>query len=224
MKLSNSIKICGVVLVAINLTVSFCTIWLFLRIIPAIDLIVQNNVSSLEATKSMALALSVIKDESASKKNIKNFKIALNKAKENISNKEEEEVLSKIEENYKKAFLSGNALNNTVARKELRLALDDLFKINQKEIVRLKKEASNISMAGAWGLVFMALFILFITMLFLKKLEKKLLLPLEELFEVIKVRESNKFRRCKGTNLNKDIKLIFDGVNELLDERIKYEE
>ena len=204
MKLSHTIKICAVTLITMNLVVSFCTIWLFIRILPAIDLIVQNNISSIEAAENMLTTLSVIENEGTTKRDLQAFKIALNDAKNNITNEDEKIALGIINRSYRKAF------ENDIS--------------SRKEISRLKKEASQISMAGAWGLVFMSLFMFFITLWFLRKLDKKLLVPTNEIYDVIKCYKNNeKFRRCKGTNLNRDIKFIFNGVNDLLDERIKYD-
>ena len=219
MKLSHTIKICAVTLITMNLVVSFCTIWLFIRILPAIDLIVQNNISSIEAAENMLTTLSVIENEGTTKRDLQAFKIALNDAKNNITNEDEKIALGIINRSYRKAFE-----NDISSRKELRFAIDYLFQINRDELSRLKQEASQISMAGAWGLVFMSLFMFFITLWFLRKLDKKLLVPTNEIYDVIKCYKNNeKFRRCKGTNLNRDIKFIFNGVNDLLDERIKYD-
>lgn len=219
MKLSNSIKICGYFLVSINLIISFSTIWLFLRIVPAIDSIVQNNVSSLEAAESMLTSLIVIENEGATKKDLQAFKVALKSAMQNVSKNDEKIAIGIIERSYKQAFN-----NDVTSRKELRFAIDYLFQINKDEILRLKNEAAKASKAGAWGLAFMALIAFFLTLLLLKRLDKKLLVPVKELYEVIRsYKKRNKFRRCMGENVNSDIKLIFDGVNELLDDRIEYD-
>ena len=141
------------------------------------------------------------------------------KRNKSFLSEDEKIALGIINRSYRKAFE-----NDISSRKELRFAIDYLFQINRDEISRLKKEASQISMAGAWGLVFMSLFMFFITLWFLRKLDKKLLVPTNEIYDVIKCYKNNeKFRRCKGTNLNRDIKFIFNGVNDLLDERIKYD-
>jgi hypothetical protein len=220
MKLSHSVKICAIFLVFINLVVFFCTIWLFLRIIPAIDLIVKDNLSSIESVESMLTSLSVVENEGATKKDLQSFKIALRNAKKNISKEDEKIALNIIDRSYQKAFQ-----NDIIARKELKFAIDYLFQINRDEILRLKKEASQVSMAGAWGLVFMVIITFFITMLYLKKMERKVLNPLDEMYDVIKAYKMNdRFRRCSGINVNKDIRLIYNGINELLDERIKDDE
>ncbi len=219
MKLSHLVKISASFLLLINLIIAFGAIWLFMRVVPAIDLIVKNNVSSLEACQIMLTSLSSVYDEGSIKKNLINFEYGLKKARENVAVDDEKVALGIIKRSYKKAF------NNDIpSKKEVIFADNYLAEINAKEILRLKHEAKQVSERGAWGVVFMAGMMFFLSLLFLYRFDKKLLHPIEELYHVMKaLKNDDKLRRCSVVGEDKDIKLIFDQVNKLLDERIKYE-
>jgi hypothetical protein len=52
----------------------------------------------------------------------------------------------------------------------------------------------------------------------MRALKRNLVKPLEEISSVISAnRQGDTMRRCSGADMSKDIKTIFDGMNELLD-------
>ncbi len=219
MKLSHSIKISISFLVSINLLIAFGAIWLFMRIAPAIDLIVKNNVSSLESCQGMLASLIPTENESIAKKNFRIFEYNLKKAKDNALKNSERVRVNTIRRNYKKAFD-----NDIESRSHIMLAIDQLARINKDAIFKLEKKAMQLSKTGAWGIVFMAGMMFLLSMLLLQRLNKKFLYPVEEIYDVMKACKNNdNLRRCTGVNMNEDMKLIFDETNKLLDERIKYE-
>jgi hypothetical protein len=52
----------------------------------------------------------------------------------------------------------------------------------------------------------------------MRTLKRNLVKPLEEIQSVITAnRHGDTMRRCSGADMSKDIKTIFDGMNDLLD-------
>jgi hypothetical protein len=52
----------------------------------------------------------------------------------------------------------------------------------------------------------------------MRTLKRNLVKPLEEIYSVISAhRQGETMRRCSGADMSKDIKTIFDGMNELFD-------
>jgi hypothetical protein len=142
------------------------------------------------------------------------FLIALERAENNITEKEEPEALASIKVNYTGAFLG-----DTAARQKTVRAIVLLAKINRTAMITEDRRARQFGSAGAWGVVFMAVTVFFAGMLFKRSFSKNLAAPLEEIYRVISARQAgDPLRRCFGPDQRGDIRLIYDGINALLDQ------
>lgn len=214
MKLLNSIILKAWFLISLNILMTIGAIWVFTRMTPAIEVIIKQNENSLHACEEMLSSLAILNNISINNTETKqNFINAFNRAQNNITEKEEPLYIELIKESYMNAF-SGNkeALSKTIN------AIIQLAKINREAMIRADKKAKHFGNAGAWGVVFMAIGVFFFGMLFKRSIIKDILTPLEEIHNVINANnEGENIRRCTGNHLPKDIKKIYNSINEYLD-------
>ncbi|MGM0596458.1 MAG: hypothetical protein ACQES9_05400 [Myxococcota bacterium] len=214
MKLGNSLKLGAWLLIVLNVLMALGSVWVFMRMAPAIKLIIKNNEHSLEASGKMMMTLASIDPNSPEKqeKLKKQFTAAMKQIKKNIGD-EELYYLEIISNNYQKAF------NGDITAKESTVrAIAKLSEINRKSILNADSEARQYGSAGAWGVVFMGTVIFFVGMIFMQRLKKRMLQPVEEIYSVITaVKKGDKMRRCTGADMSSEMNIIFDGINSLLD-------
>lgn len=214
MKLAQSVKVGAWFLISLNLLMAFSSIWIFMRMAPAIEAIIAQNEVSLEASEEMLTALLKIKTyEGLSAESIESFGNALTRAKNNITEKEEPAVIDTIIRHHEDAYKGNNiALKKTVS------AIVELGNINRAAMRRADGKAKQLGYAGAWGIVFMATVTFMVGMIFLRSAKKNLLEPMQEIDAVaVAFREGDLMRRCSMKSPPKSIRHIFGNINDLLD-------
>ncbi|MDA3924495.1 MAG: hypothetical protein PF904_07345, partial [Kiritimatiellae bacterium] len=152
MKLAQSVRFGALFLIGLNLVMAFGSIWVFVRMAPAIETIIEQNEKSLLSYEEMLSAL-VMKNQSKNddERLEASFSEAFSRAKSNITEKEEPLAIEAIGENYTSAF-EGN-LEGT--RKTV-TAILHLAEINRDAMVVADRKARGFGNAGAWGIVYMA--------------------------------------------------------------------
>ncbi len=203
------------ILILLNLLMAFGSIWIFIRMAPAIERIIERNERSLHACEEMLGYLVLAKDERGETEALhRSFTEALERAESNITEEEEPRALETIRMFYPKAFQgSPEAAEKTV------YAITRLSTINRGAMIKADHQARQFGKAGAWGIVFMAIAVFTVGMIFLRSLRHNLVTPLEEIDAVLHAfQRRDTLRRCSGTRLSGDIRRIFGLVNELLDE------
>ncbi len=198
-----------------NILMALASIWVFMRMAPAIELIIKRNEYSLKAGEEMLMALAR-RDQHTPKKQEKlkkSFVSALNQIEQDLAKGDETFAFKTIKQNYIQAFAGDlTAIESTI------MAIERLNKINREAMLKAANQARQYGRAGAWGVVFMATVIFFIGILFIKRLKKKVLKPVEEIYSVlIAFNKGDKMRRCSGADLSNEVKVIYDGINTLLD-------
>ena len=216
MKVSQSVRFGAWILISLNLLMAFGSIWVFMRMAPAIETIIDQNELSLQACEEMLAALSM-KDQhkNGTSSSIESFHRALSRAANNITEKEEPLALDTIGESYLKAFEGDDAeLRRTVE------AILQLGEINRAAMIKADKKARQLGASGAWGVVFMATVVFLIGMLFLRSLKENLSDPLEEIDSVVSAfRRGDTMRRCTAKSPSRNIRQVFANINDLLDKR-----
>ncbi|PKL50578.1 MAG: hypothetical protein CVV42_02315 [Candidatus Riflebacteria bacterium HGW-Riflebacteria-2] len=215
MRLAQAFSLGAWLIVTINLLMAFGAIGVFTRMTPAIAEIISNNERSLQACEEMLTALVKAAHDKGDKKlaHSQNFKKALERAKHNVTEGEEPAALDTISSHYEGALAgSKQALETTTA------AILTLSKINRDAMANADKKAQQLGRGGAWGIVFMAVFVFIAGILFIQQLNSKLLKPLEEIKTVLLEHQTGETRRrCAAANLPTDIRSIFGSINSLLD-------
>ncbi len=214
MKLVHSIRMGAWVLIILNLLMAFGSIWVFLRMAPALDNIIKRNTRTLVSCEMMLANIAQMTgNEAEDNKYITAFVKAFEQAKNNITEEREPLVIERIAKNYSAAFTRDReALKNTVQ------AIVDLSDINKRAMVVEDVKARKLGSAGAWGVVFMAIAVFIVTMLIMRSMKKNLIHPIEEIYSVIEANlKGESMRRCYGARVSKDVKILYSGLNDVLD-------
>lgn len=212
MKLATSLIFGAWLIVGINLLMAFGAIEIFNRMTPAIANILSNNERSLHACEEM-LAAMVFCQCKSDPGQLQNFKAALSRAQNNITEPEEPQILAAINENHEKAFNGDVQAMLATTQSILKLG-----EINRKAMDTADNRAAQLGHGGAWGIVFMAATAFLTGLIFIRNLQKKLLAPLDEIKNVLVANLNGETkRRCAGANLPGDIRAIFGNLNSLLD-------
>ena len=213
MKIAQSVRMGAWLLIGLNLLMALGSIWIFMRMAPAIEVIIDRNERSLQACEAMLSSLALMRAGNGNKDLKTKFMNALRKAQNNVTEKEEPIALASINAHALNAFTGDKtALLKTVA------GIDLLGKINREAMIAADIRARQFGYAGAWGVVFMATCVFFAGMVFKRSLSKALVKPLEEIHSVMSAqRHGDTMRRCICPDLTKDVKSLFDGINEFID-------
>jgi len=214
MKIAQSVHIGLWLLIGLNVFMALGSIWIFMRMAPAIEVIIDRNERSLQACEEMLATLAMVTDDKAANDALKaTFINALKRARDNITENEEPVALKSISIGFSDAFIG-----NITARQNTVSAIVLLGKINRQAMIIADQRAKQFGYAGAWGIVFMAVWVFLAGMLFKRSLSKNLIKPIDEIYAVIMAhRSGDTLRRCSGSDLPRDVKTVFDGLNEFLD-------
>ena len=215
MRIAQSIRTGAWLLIGLNLLMALGSIWIFMRMAPAIEIIIERNERSLEACEGMLAALAMISRNAQADHMLKaTFEDALKRAEHNITEEEEPTVLEIIKADFNDAFLGDRtAQQKTVA------AIVLLGKINREAMVAEDYRAKQFGNAGAWGMVFMSAGVFFAGMLLKRRISRNLVTPLEEIHQVISAhRNGDNMRRCTGPHLPLDVQQVYRGINGFLDQ------
>ena len=183
MKLGRSVGMGALIMIGANLLMSLGSIWVFMRMAPAIEVIIEQNERSLQACEEMLASLALVdayhngNDGGRLKKYFVN---ALENAEGNITEKEEPRSLEAIRRNFAEAFEGDSA-----ARERTVDAIIRLGAINRDAMVKADVKARQVGAAGAWSVVFMATGVFLFGMLFLRSLKNNLINPFEEIRSVL---------------------------------------
>lgn len=216
MKISQSIKTGAWLLITLNLLMAFGSIWIFTRMAPAIEIIIDRNERSQQACEEMLAYLALV-DETKSENDLlkKSFETSLQTAQNNITEKDEPAALKIITDNYHEAFN-----RDLGSRKNTIYGLVHLGRINRLAMIKADKEARDLGNAGAWGIVFMAITTFLSGIIFIRKLLISTVKPIEEINRTIEsYRSGDIMRRCTGYNLSKDMRNLFSNLNDILDRK-----
>ena len=214
MRTAHSVRIGVWLMMGFNLLMALGSIWIFMRMAPAIEVIIDRNERSLEACEEMLASLARMgPDRAASDIQKRAFMSALERAENNITETEEPVPLKSINAGFERAF-AGNA----AARQEIVSAITLLGKMNREAMIKADIHARQVGNAGAWAIVFMAVTVFMAGMLFKRSLAKHLVTPLAEIEAVVSAhRSGDLMRRCTGVGVSREVQSLFNGLNELLD-------
>ncbi len=199
-------------LVMIHLATAFGAIGLLMRMSPAVQDILAENVYSTEAAEDLMASLL---QSAAGRKdgNRERFADALARAKANIT---EEGEIPAIEDLVR---LGPDALaGDPGAMVGALAAAEKLARINREAMQLASDRALNLGMTGAWAAVSLALAGFMISILVVRRILRGVIEPVEELELVVDAhRHGDRFRRCQARTASREMRLVLDAVNELLD-------
>jgi nitrogen fixation/metabolism regulation signal transduction histidine kinase len=219
MKLRQQFRVSLAVLVGFQLITAFGAIGLLSRMTPAIANILSENEYTIEAAHEMLLVLARRTFDPGEAALEQQFREALKRAKNNITEPGEPEVLAQLEL-LSTAALAGDpaALRDTVD------GIRRLVQINRQAMRHAESEARRLGTAGAWAAVFLALAAMAASILVSRRLAGRLLDPLGELFAVTESgRQGDHFRRCRKSGASGEMSRLLESVNLLLDQATAHE-
>ncbi|MBF0209500.1 MAG: hypothetical protein HQK68_01315 [Desulfamplus sp.] len=222
MRIAQATHIGAWLLIWLNVLMALGSIWIFTRMSPAIKEIIEQNEHSLEACEKMLASLAMLNSsgglkeerEAENKALYAKFIDSLNRAKNNITEKEEPLAIKMVDDHFKSAFGG-----DYTAKAKTVEAIILLGKINREAMIKADLRARQFGQAGAWGVVFMGTTIFFLGVLFKRNLTRNIVRPIEEIDSVISAyRNGDIMRRCSGADLPADFRPVFHGINEILDQ------
>lgn len=208
MKFSGKIFLYFIILLISSTVIALAGIYGFQRLDPSIDLLNSYNTQSLYYTEQMLTSISAQKD-------LNNFVINLNNAKQNITQDNEKEILDNITQNYIPAFKG----NEKSEERTIDL-ISDYARINRLELEQAGIRAKKLRSIGIWTILFPTVFIWLIGIALLKRLDRTYIKPIQELNDVIfEYNKGNHMRRCPSVTATKDLQMLYDGINKILDDK-----
>ncbi len=216
MRLAQAIRVGAWLLVGLNLLMALGSIWILMRMAPAMAGIIERNDRSLYACEEMLAALVLVGDTMAAdeEQHLVRFKVALKRAEENVTEKGESAVLKTIGASFAAAFAG-----NLSARQQMVTAIVRLGDINREAMKQADKRVRQFGEAGIWGVVFMAISVFIVGLLFIRSILGRVVKPVEELHGVITAyRNGDTMRRCSGADMPQDVRAVFNGINDILDQ------
>lgn len=216
MNLRRELQITILTLALLNLTLAFGAIGLFMRMGPAIERILEENVVSLVAAEEMLSEFAQAGGIPLSEEAKKNVQTALISAERNVTEDAERPLLERLKRDRAAASeLDGEARQRFVGD------LGTLIAINRDAMHRVDIQAQRLGRAGAWAAVLIGIIAFSTSLLVLARLQRRLVRPLVELHQVLEdARAGERFRRCGAVvDAPHELLDVTRAVNHLLDER-----
>ena len=199
-------------LVVIQLATAFGAIGLLMRMSPAVQNILAENVYSTEAAEDV-ISTMVLAAAGRGHAHVARFNEAIERAKANVTEEGETAAIGDLEQLGPKA-LSGDP----AALVEALAATENLIAINRSAMQHAGDRALNLGMTGAWAAVTLALVGFMVSILVVRRIIHGVIEPVEELEDaVLAYRHGDRFRRCQSRTASQEMSQVLDVVNELLD-------
>ncbi len=215
MELRRDLRLALGVLLVLNLLLAFGSIGLFSRMGPAIDRILKENVDSIENAEQMLSILAARGEGDVSPKERAKFEKALIRIQNNIT-LPSEKPFHRTAETQARAALDGDPK----ATHEVIRALRSLIEVNRGAMNAINREAQRLGTAGAWAAVFVGSFSFWISLLVMRRMDRRILQPIFDLYQVLQdVRAGNQHRRSRQLDAPLEIRRVCEAVNHLLDHR-----
>jgi len=203
-------------LVALNVALAFGSIGLFVRMGPAIERILEENVDSLVAAEDILAELAESGGDGATPAGRARAVDALRRAKANVTEASEMPVLDAIAEHLDTALAGDQAARILVVSK-----IEALMRINRAAMHAVDVEAQRLGSGGAWAAAFVGFASFALSLIVIARIRSRVIRPLAELHEVLEaVREGDRHRRCRPSHAPEELRQVSAGVNALLDERL----
>ncbi|MGM9999456.1 MAG: hypothetical protein ACI38Q_08755 [Candidatus Bruticola sp.] len=214
MKVAKSIKISIWCFILFNLMVAYCCIWIFTRMLPSIEAVIQDNETSIHVSMAMMAMLTQHHHGLVSRyQAVPKFERYLKEAEERVSEEGEIEYLKIIRTHYQNAF-DGKKLEFNVVTD----AIVKLENLNREAMHNSIVKAQHMGRTGAWGIVFMAVMNFIAGLMFMHNLNLKFIEPMEEIEQTISdFKKGNKMRRCTVFNRSMGMEKFMRNLNDLLD-------
>jgi methyl-accepting chemotaxis protein len=204
-------------LVVLNLFLAFGAIGLFVRMGPAIERILQENVYSIVAAEEMLAELAEAGSAPLTPEARARIGQALDNAKRNVTEEQERPVLAALARTLPSAIEG-----EPDGRRQAVASVRQLIRINRDAMHEVDMEARRLGAAGAWAAVFVGFLSFLLSVLIVVRLQKRFVRPLVDLHQVLEAaRAGDRLRRCRVADAPREVIQVTEAVNRLLDERLE---
>lgn len=177
-------------LLVLQLATSFAAIGLLDRLTPMVDLVIRNNVVSVEAVEEMKTALA--DPELGSPGSRRRFRDGLTRALNNVTEPEEQPRLERVS-----ALLEPAMRGDEEARREAVQLLSEVSEINRTSIRRADEQMMRLGGAGSWAAALLGLASFAVGVVLSRRLQRRLEGPIVEVDAALAaVRSGDPHRRA----------------------------
>ncbi len=200
-------------LLVITLALAFGAIGLFVRMGPAIERIMEENVETMSAAEEILAELATPEPMRGDVR--RRLEELLDHIEENISEDAERPLVADLRGQFTAALEGAGGERIQVARLLMRLG-----RVNRDAMFRVDEEARHLGNAGAWSAVFVGFLGFAIGLLALTRIATRFIEPLEDLDAVLSAaREGDSNRRCRTHFGPVELRRMAHSINALLDQR-----
>ena len=204
-------------LVSLNLLLAFGSIGLLVRMGPAIERILQENVYSIMAGEEMLAELAESGGAPLSADARGRVQQSFKNAKKNVTEPSERPVLDSLERHLEQA-MGGDPQ----ARSQVVGDIRQIIRINREAMRSVDEEARRLGSAGAWASVLVGFFSFLLSLFVVVRLQNRFVRPLVDLYQVLEsARQGDRLRRCRLVEAPREVIQVTQSVNKLLDERLQ---
>lgn len=217
MNLRRELQFAILTLAVFNLTLAFVAIGLFMRMGPAIEQILKENVVSLAAAEETLSVFAKSGGMPLSGEARRHVQTALLSAEINVTEVAERPLLERLKKESTSAFEEAGE-----ARQRFVGDVDALIVINREAMHRANSQAQRLGRAGAWAAVLLGIVAFGTSLLVLARLQRRLVSPVVELHQVlVDARAGQRFRRCNAiVDAPHELWDAAQAINLFLDERL----
>lgn len=201
-------------IVTLNVLLAFGVIGLFVRMGPAIEQILEENVASIVAAEEILAIFAAAGDAPLGATQAAQVQAALDRAAANVTEASEGPVVAAMARDLPAAVLERGEARGRVVQGAGRLSA-----INHAAMRTVDEEAQRLGAAGAWSAVLVGFLSLLLSLFVLARLRRRVLLPVLEIHEVLGEASFVGKRRCRPREAALEITHIAEAVNGILDDR-----
>lgn len=215
MNLTRSLRLAIAFLLAVHLLTAFGAVALIARMRPAIERLIDENAYSLEAVETMLSVLATT-EGAIEGAEAERYRAAYERAAANVTEPREKPIIDALARGLEPT-LAGDGAARRASLEQLR----ELGTVNRDDMLRTHRKAQALGTAGAWAVVFLALLTLVGALVAIRRLDRRVLHPMEELYDVVvRTQKGDRHRRCRrGLGPAAELGEIMTTFNGLLDER-----
>jgi PAS domain-containing protein len=213
MRLRTELEIAAVALVTVQVVTSFAAIGLLVRMGPAVERILDDNVTSVIAVEQMLGAIALAEHDLPGA--AARYQQGLTLARENITEAEEEPLLARLDE-----MGPGALAGDGTARAAAVGALDALSEVNRESMARTDASEQRLGYGGAWAAAVLGVVSFAVGVLVSRRLVDRVVAPLAEVDATLQAaRRGDPRRRSAVLDAPEEVARVARDVNDLLDER-----
>lgn len=215
MRINTEVRASIAGLLLLQVITSFGAIALLSRLGPAIDRILEENVISVRAVEGMQRSLASRGAGPTDEAREHAFATALARARNNVTEPGEAEHVEAIAGSYEAAIAGDPAALRATLRE-----VEALGEINHRTMQRADERATRLAERGSWAAVILALLGLGFALLIMRRLTRRVVLPLVELDDAVtRHRAGDVHRRARIEDVPAELLAVTRTVNSLLDEK-----